>query len=151
MKIIVAMLAILSCMLVDASAANYAGGDMGQLSSTKTAKVMEVRRVTVANSSNYSQGSASIIGGAVGAVAGQEIGGGRGSDLASLVLGIIGAGIGSSLDEQARTTYGYEIVLKQGKEVQVLTVLEENTPSRPYPGQDVRLVFTNRGVRLIPA
>jgi len=115
-------------------------GVVGQQLQTRTAKVIDIKPVSVRSKTSYSvKALGATTGGALGAAIGNKVGRGKGQQLATLLGGMIGTAAGSAAMENG-SDRGTQLILStsSGTEAVVMTA---NIDPRIRAGDMVRLVY----------
>lgn len=114
----------------------YSGGQARQEQTVRMGVVESVRQVTIEGSKS---GVGTIAGGAIGGVAGSNIGGGNRGSAVGTILGAVAGGLAGSAIEQSTTK-------KQGLEITVkldngeLRAITQDADESFRPGERVRLL-----------
>lgn len=114
----------------------YSGGQVGQEQTIRMGVVESVRQVSIEGSKS---GVGTIAGGAIGGVAGSNIGGGNRGSAVGTILGAVAGGIAGNAIEQGTTKkQGLEITVKlDNGELRAVTQEADETFR---PGERVRLL-----------
>lgn len=104
--------------------------------------VVETRPIEISDS-----GGGAILGAVLGGIAGHQIGGGRGKDLATVGGAIAGGLAGSAVN----TDSGQELVIKldSGEEITTVHKVNANNPFMYRSMDRVRIVFSGNQIRRI--
>ncbi len=105
-------LAATGCAYNSSSADVYDANQAQREATVRMGTVESVRAVTIVSNNGQPSGLGAVGGGAVGAVAGSAIGGGKGSILTAIVGGIAGAVAGNAVENGAAKRNGVEITVR---------------------------------------
>ena len=114
----------------------YSRAQIGKTGSTSTGVIVAMEVITTEGSNT---GLGSIAGGAAGAIAGSAIGGGRGSALAALGVGVAGAVAGNLIEKKILTDTAFEFLIQEDKTGNVISVVQSNELGL-QPGDHVIMV-----------
>ena len=101
----------------------YSRAQIGKRGSTSTGVIVAMEVVTTEGSNT---GLGTIAGGAAGAIAGSAIGGGRGSALAALGVGVAGAVAGNLIEKKILTDTAFEFLVQEDKTGNVIPIVQSN-------------------------
>ncbi|WJF90747.1 glycine zipper 2TM domain-containing protein [Paraburkholderia bonniea] len=90
----------------------YSSSQAQREETVRTGTVESVRVVKLSSNDGHSSGLGLIGGGALGAVAGSALGGGRGKILTTIAGGLAGAVAGRAVENRASVSNGLEIVVR---------------------------------------
>lgn len=134
----------------DISSSNYTEANVGDVSTTYRGIIIASREVNVTGGDSLSDNTTGILGGgALGALAGSQIGKGRGAVAGAVGLGLLGATAGAFAEKELKSQTGmeYTVELKNGK---IKTVVQGPEP-RLSTGQRVLLQVNPGGrSRVVP-
>ena len=134
----------------DISSSSYSEGNVGDVSTTYRGIIVAAREVNVTGSDNLSDNTTGIVGGgALGALAGSQIGKGRGSVAGAVGIGALGAVAGALAEKELKKQQGmeYTVELQNGK---IKTIVQGMEP-RFQSGQRVLLMVNPNGrSRVVP-
>ena len=114
----------------------YSRAQIGKRGSTSTGVIVAMEVVTTEGSNT---GLGTIAGGAAGAIAGSAIGGGRGSALAAIGVGVAGAVAGNLIEKKILTDTAFEFLIQEDKTGNVISVVQSNELGL-QPGDHVIMV-----------
>lgn len=114
----------------------YSRAQIGKTGSTSTGVIVAMEVVTTEGSNT---GLGTIAGGAAGAIAGSAIGGGRGSALAAIGVGVAGAVAGNLIEKKILTDTAFEFLIQEDKTGNVISVVQSNELGL-QPGDHVIMV-----------
>lgn len=114
----------------------YSRAQIGKRGSTSTGVIVAMEVVTTEGANT---GLGTIAGGAAGAIAGSAIGGGRGSALAALGVGVAGAVAGNLIEKKILTDTAFEFLVQEDKTGNVISVVQSNELGL-QPGDHVIMV-----------
>lgn len=126
-------------------AGDYNRGQSRQAQSVQFGTIEAIRHVVI----NGSTGTSSLLGTGVGAilggVLGNQVGGGRGRDVAT-VLGAVGGGVaGNAIENHVNTVNGDEITVRLDSG-RVIAVTQAAQPNLFRRGDRVQILTDNQGV-----
>lgn len=134
-----AILAMAGCA---SSGANvYTREQTMQAHTVETGTVASVKAVTIQASTPPVAGGA--IGGVTGGVLGSTIGSGHGRSVAAIVGALAGAALGATIEKEAGTRNGFEIVVNLDRGQTIVVVQEAD--AQIYPGDRVRVLTAPDG------
>ena len=122
----------------------YSASSVGEVSTTHPGVVISARQVTVEDQEYLQDNTLGLVGGGVaGALAGSQVGKGRGNTLATIGGGVIGATAGSFAEKALKTQEAMEyiVALENGES---RTVVQGMDPSLVV-GQKVWLIVSHQG------
>jgi outer membrane lipoprotein SlyB len=105
-------LALAGCAYNSSSADVYSASQAQREETVRMGTVESVRAVKISSNNGQPSGLGAIGGGALGAVAGSAIGGGRGSILTAIVGGLAGAVAGNAVENGVAMHDGVEITVR---------------------------------------
>ena len=114
----------------------YSRAQIGKTGSTSTGVIVAMEVITTEGSNT---GLGTIAGGAAGAIAGSSIGGGRGSALAAIGVGVAGAVAGNLIEKKILTDTAFEFLIQEDKTGNVISVVQSNELGL-QPGDHVIMV-----------
>ena len=114
----------------------YRRSQIGKTGSTSTGVIVAMEVVTTEGENT---GLGTIAGGAAGAIAGSAIGGGRGSALAAIGVGVAGAVAGNLIEKKILTDTAFEFLIQEDKTGNVISVVQSNELGL-QPGDHVIMV-----------
>jgi len=114
----------------------YSRAQIGKRGSTSTGVIVAMEVVTTKGENT---GLGTLAGGAAGAIAGSAIGGGRGSALAAIGVGVAGAVAGHVIEDKILTDTAFEFLVQEDKTGNVISVVQSNE-LQLQPGDHVILV-----------
>lgn len=114
----------------------YRRSQIGKTGSTSTGVIVAMEVITTEGENT---GLGTIAGGAAGAIAGSAIGGGRGSALAALGIGVAGAVAGNLIEKKILTDTAFEFLIQEDKTGNVISVVQSNELGL-QPGDHVIMV-----------
>lgn len=114
----------------------YRRSQIGKTGSTSTGVIVAMEVITTEGENT---GLGTIAGGAAGAIAGSAIGGGRGSALAALGVGVAGAVAGNLIEKKILTDTAFEFLIQEDKTGNVISVVQSNELGL-QPGDHVIMV-----------
>lgn len=114
----------------------YSRAQIGKTGSTSTGVIVAMEVITTEGSNT---GLGTIAGGAAGAIAGSAIGGGRGSALAAIGVGVAGAVAGNLIEKKILTDTAFEFLIQEDKTGNVISVVQSNELGL-QPGDHVIMV-----------
>lgn len=122
----------------------YSGGQAGREQTVRMGVVESVRQVTIEGSKS---GVGTIVGGAIGGVAGSNIGGGNRGSAVGTILGAVAGGLaGNAIEQGTSKTQGLEITVKlDNGELRAVT---QEADEAFHPGERVRLLSGNGVTRV---
>ncbi|PMS34585.1 outer membrane lipoprotein SlyB [Trinickia symbiotica] len=106
------MLAVTGCAYNSSSADVYNADQAQREATVRMGTIESVRAVTIVSNNGQPSGLGALGGGAVGAVAGSTIGGGKGSILTAIVGGLAGAVAGNAIENGVAKKNGVEITVR---------------------------------------
>lgn len=125
---------------------DYSRGQVGVVSRTEAATIIEVRPVTIEGTKS---GVGAAAGAAIGGAAGSEIGGGRAENFAGGVAGaVIGGLLGAAIEEGATNQAGVAYVVRIDATGETLTITQADAQPMP-PGARVWIEYGPR-TRVVP-
>lgn len=124
---------------------NYGQAQREQISRNGT--VLNVRNITIQPESTT--GAGTIAGAAIGGLAGNQIGGGTGRTIATVLGGLGGALAGTSVERGVQRQAGYEITVRLDNGETRVVAQEADIPIQV--GQRVQIVSGSGPTRVIPA
>ena len=133
---VVAVSALITGCASTTSGSVYSGGQAGREQTVRMGVVESVRQVTIEGSKS---GVGTLAGGAIGGVAGSNIGGGNRGSAVGTILGAVAGGLAGNAIEQGTTK-------KQGLEITVkldngeLRAITQDADESFRPGERVRLL-----------
>lgn len=128
------------------SANTYKAGKVGEAAFTYQGTVLSVREVEVKDSEKLEENALGIIGGgAIGGLAGNQVGKGRGQTIATIGGALLGATAGAFAEDQLKTQHGLEIVVRLTNG-SVMTVVQGND-LHVQAGQPVLVMVSANGGR----
>ena len=133
---VVAVSALITGCASTTSCSVYSGGQSGREQTVRMGVVESVRQVTIEGSKS---GVGTLAGGAIGGVAGSNIGGGNRGSAVGTILGAVAGGLAGNAIEQGTTK-------KQGLEITVkldngeLRAITQDADESFRPGERVRLL-----------
>lgn len=134
----------------DISSSSYADSNVGDVSTSYRGMIISARQVNVTGGDNLSDNTAGIVGGgALGALAGSQIGKGRGAVAGAVGIGALGAVAGALAEKELKKQPGmeYTVELQNGK---IKTIVQGMEP-RFAAGQKVLLMVNPNGrSRVVP-
>lgn len=130
----------------DLSGRGYTRGEARAVATVQEATVVAVRRVRL-EASSQARATGALLGGALGGVAGSEVGRGKGSFLAALVGGVAGAAIGDAAAEKVAESRGLEITVRLS-DGRIVAVTQADDGEEFFPGDKVALVTSGQGTRV---
>ncbi len=133
-------LAFSGCM--GTSGYNYSQSSYNQLNMAEYGTVMEIRDVEVGDS-----GVGTALGAVLGGVAGTQIGGGRGKDLATVGGAILGGVAGNQMNKNSAQEL--TIKLDSGAFVTAVNKVESGNPFTFRVGDRARIVYSGNEVRRV--
>lgn len=140
-------LAILAgCANDSASGSVYSYGQAQREQIVRTGTVEAVRPVTIQK--DQTSGAGVFAGGALGGVAANSIGGGRGNVLATIGGGLLGAMAGNAAENQLGKTRGLEITVRLDNGETRVVAQADDVPISA--GQRVRMISGNGPTRVVP-
>lgn len=114
----------------------YRRSQIGKTGSTSTGVIVAMEVITTEGENT---GLGTIAGGAAGAIAGSAIGGGRGSALAAIGVGVAGAVAGNLIEKKILTDTAFEFLIQEDKTGNVISVVQSNELGL-QPGDHVIMV-----------
>ncbi|CAN7210487.1 glycine zipper 2TM domain-containing protein [Trinickia sp. LjRoot230] len=109
---LVSTLAITGCAYNSSSADVYSANQAQREQMVRMGVVESVRAVTISSNNGQPSGIGAVGGGALGAVAGSTIGGGKGSIITAIVGGLAGAVAGNAVENGVAKRSGVEITVR---------------------------------------
>jgi outer membrane lipoprotein SlyB len=106
------MLAVTGCAYNSSSADVYSANQAQREATVRMGMVESVRLVTISSNNGQPSGLGAVGGGALGAVAGSTIGGGKGSIITAIVGGLAGAVAGNAIENGVANRQGVEITVR---------------------------------------
>jgi outer membrane lipoprotein SlyB len=122
----------------------YSGSSVGEVSTTHPGVIISSRPVTVEDQEYLGDNTLGIVGGGVaGALAGSQVGKGKGNTLATIGGGVIGATAGAFAEKALKTQNAMEyiVALETGES---RTVVQGMDPTMAV-GQKVWLIVSHQG------
>lgn len=144
---LVAAIAVAGCATPTASGNvyNYDQAQREQISRAGT--VLNVRNITI--QPEQTSGAGTIAGAAIGGLAGNQIGGGSGRTIATVLGGLAGAAAGTGVERGTSRTAGYEITVRLDNGETRVVAQEADIPLQV--GQRVQVISGAGPTRVIPA
>lgn len=140
-------------LLVTGCASNYGGntvgaGSVGEAASVREGRVVSVRAVQIeAGQNNKVIGT--VIGAAIGGIAGSQVGGGKEENAVGAIVGATAGGvIGNEVAKGVNTRPGYAYVVDFGNELVEIT---QGADVYIEPGSRVFVTFYTDRTRIAPA
>ena len=135
------LMACLICLFLSACGAGntnttYSRAQIGKRGSTSTGVIVAMEVVTTKGENT---GLGTLAGGAAGAIGGSAIGGGRGSALAAIGVGVAGAIAGHVIEDKILEDTAFEFLVQEDKTGDVISVVQSNELEL-QPGDHVILV-----------
>jgi len=123
------------------SASVFIGGcasnDSGRMGSQSNVSYGVIKSITVSNDNHSGFNAGTVIGGVVGAVAGNQVGGGNGNTLATVGGAVLGAAVGTTIDNKnAAQMYDIRIRMQNGSFV---TITQKGSVADLRVGDHVRI------------
>jgi outer membrane lipoprotein SlyB len=125
----------------------YTGTQSQSEQTVRLGTVETVRAVKIRTNDGRSSGLGLIGGAAIGAVAGNTLGGGRGAWLTGIVGGIAGAVAGNAIENGIATKDGLEITVRLD-DGDLRAITQESTSEIFQAGDRVRLLSSNGVTRI---
>jgi outer membrane lipoprotein SlyB len=122
----------------------YAADHVGEASTTYAGTIIHARQVTVQDAERLQDNGLGIVGGGVGgALAGSQVGKGKGNTLATIGGAVVGATAGAFAEKALKTQTGMEYVV-QLENGQSMTVVQGPSPAFSI-GQNVYVIVGQKG------
>lgn len=150
-KVGVLLSAILSVSLLAGCAGDLSGSTYSRSEARKVQYVQYgvVDSVTPVVIEGRKEGVGTLAGAVVGGIAGSEIGGGKGSAIASVIGAVAGGVAGSKIEESATRAQGQELTVRLESGEIISVVQEVNNGEFFRPGDQVRVLERNGTVRVV--
>lgn len=130
-------IAISGCAATSQSAAGiYTGAEAKRQQPSHSAWVVATKPVLIEEDTN---GLGLLLGAVTGGLAGKNIGGGSGSDVAAVLGGIGGAVLGAKMEQKAKTVAGLEIIVMFADK-STSTIVQAQDGQEFLPGDKVIVV-----------